>query len=38
MLCSRVKGRKPFEKEPDLRATKVNYDLIALLAQAKEPA
>ncbi len=30
--------RKPFEKEPDFKATSVNYDLAALLAQAKEPA
>lgn len=30
--------RKPFEKEPDFKATSVNYDLAALLAQAREPA
>ncbi|GIK15171.1 MAG: RNA helicase [Planctomycetota bacterium] len=30
--------RKPFEKEPDFKATSVNYDLSALLAQAQEPA
>ncbi len=30
--------RTPFEKEPDFKATSVNYDLDKLLAQAKEPA
>jgi Domain of unknown function (DUF3883) len=30
--------RTPFEKEPDFKATSVNYDLIQLLAQAREPA
>ena len=30
--------RMPFEKEPDFKATSVNYDLAALLAQAQEPA
>ncbi len=30
--------RKPFETEPDFKATSVNYDLEKLLAQAKEPA
>jgi hypothetical protein len=30
--------RTPFEKEPDFKATSVNYDLIKLLAQAREPA
>jgi hypothetical protein len=30
--------RRPFDKEPDFRATSVNYDLSALLAQSKEPA
>jgi hypothetical protein len=30
--------RTPFEKEPDFKATSVNYDLNKLLAQAKEPA
>ena len=30
--------RQPFEKEPDFKATSVNYDLPALLAQAQEPA
>ncbi len=30
--------RTPFEKEPDFKATSVNYDLEKLLAQAKEPA
>ncbi len=31
-------ARVPFEKEPDFRATSVNYDLAALLALAQEPA
>ena len=30
--------RTPFEKEPDFKATSVNYDLEKLLVQAKEPA
>jgi hypothetical protein len=30
--------RTPFEKEPDFKATSVNYDLDKLLALAKEPA
>ncbi len=30
--------RVPFEKEPDFKATSVNYDLSALLNQAQEPA
>ena len=30
--------RTPFEKEPDFKATSVNYDLDKLLAQATEPA
>ena len=30
--------RTPFEREPDFKATSVNYDLNKLLAQAKEPA
>jgi superfamily II DNA or RNA helicase len=30
--------RAPFEKEPDFKATSVNYDLAALLALAQEPA
>ena len=30
--------RKPFENEPDFKATSVNYDLGKLLAQAEEPA
>ncbi len=30
--------RTPFEKEPDFKATSVNYDLDKLLAQAREPA
>jgi hypothetical protein len=30
--------RIPFEKEPDFKATSVNYDLAALLALGKEPA
>jgi Domain of unknown function (DUF3883) len=30
--------RTPFEKEPDFKATSVNYDLIQLLAQSREPA
>ena len=30
--------RTPFEKEPDFKATSVNYDLIKLLAQARGPA
>ena len=30
--------RTPFETEPDFKATSVNYDLAALLAQAQEPA
>ncbi|HKI21657.1 MAG TPA: DUF3883 domain-containing protein, partial [Isosphaeraceae bacterium] len=30
--------RTPFEREPDFKATSVNYDLIQLLAQAREPA
>lgn len=30
--------RKPFEKEPDFKATSVNYDLSALLALGQEPA
>ena len=30
--------RRPFEAEPDFKATSVNYDLEKLLAQAKEPA
>jgi len=30
--------RTPFEREPDFKATSVNYDLDKLLAQAKEPA
>ncbi|GIK23631.1 MAG: RNA helicase [Ignavibacteriota bacterium] len=30
--------RQPFEKEPDFNATSVNYDLVALLAQAEAPA
>lgn len=29
--------RQPFEKEPDFKATSVNYDLAALLAEAQEP-
>lgn len=28
----------PFEKEPDFKATSVNYDLSGSLAQSKEPA
>jgi hypothetical protein len=31
-------ARVPFEKEPDFKATSVNYDLAALLALAQEPA
>jgi superfamily II DNA or RNA helicase len=30
--------RKPFEKEPDFKATSVNYDLAALLGMAREPS
>jgi hypothetical protein len=30
--------RRPFATEPDFKATSVNYDLAALLAQAQEPA
>lgn len=30
--------RRPFDKEPDFKATSVNYDLDKLLALAKEPA
>jgi len=30
--------RTPFAKEPDFKATSVNYDLDKLLAQAREPA
>ena len=30
--------RQPFQREPDFGVTSVNYDLAALLAQAKEPA
>jgi superfamily II DNA or RNA helicase len=30
--------RTPFEKEPDFKATSVNYDIAALLAQAREPS
>jgi superfamily II DNA or RNA helicase len=30
--------RRPFQIEPDFKATSVNYDLAALLARAKEPA
>ncbi len=30
--------RKPFDKEPDFKATSVNYDLAKLLALGKEPA
>ena len=30
--------RTPFEREPDSKATSVNYDLIQLLAHAWEPA
>ncbi len=30
--------RTPFEKEPDFKATSVNYDLDKLLAIAQEPA
>lgn len=30
--------RAPFEKEPDFKATSVNYDLAALLARSQEPA
>jgi hypothetical protein len=30
--------RTPFAKEPDFKATSVNYDLDYLLAQAREPA
>jgi len=30
--------RSPFEKEPDFKATSVNYDLDKLLAQSREPA
>jgi superfamily II DNA or RNA helicase len=30
--------RIPFEKEPDFKATSVNYDLSALLNQSQEPA
>lgn len=30
--------RTPFEKEPDFKATSVNYDLQKLLAQSMEPA
>ena len=30
--------RRPFEKEPDFKATSVNYDLAALLAQAEAPS
>ncbi len=30
--------RTPFDKEPDFKATSVNYDLAALLAQSQEPA
>ena len=30
--------RQPFEKEPDFKATSVNYDVAKLLAQAQEPA
>ena len=29
---------EPFEREPDFKATSVNYDLTGLLAQAQEPA
>lgn len=32
------KQRKPFEREPDFKATSVNYHLSALLAQAEGPA
>ena len=30
--------RRPFEKEPDFKATSVNYELKASLALATEPA
>jgi SNF2 family DNA or RNA helicase len=30
--------RRPFVREPDFRATSVNYELAALLAQSEEPA
>jgi hypothetical protein len=30
--------RTPFEKEPDFKATSVNYDVIQLQDQAREPA
>jgi len=30
--------RRPFEKEPDFKATSVNYDLDKLLLQAEEPS
>lgn len=30
--------RTPFDKEPDFKATSVNYDVAALLAQSYEPA
>jgi Protein NO VEIN, C-terminal len=30
--------RSPFEKEPEFKATSVNYDLIKLLAQSREPS
>lgn len=31
-------ARRPFDKEPDFKATSVNYDLAKLLAQAQVPA
>ncbi len=30
--------REPFDKEPDFKATSVNYDLEKLLTMAREPA
>jgi hypothetical protein len=30
--------RAPFQKEPDFRATRVNYDLAALMARSEAPA
>ena len=30
--------RNPFNKEPDFKATSVNYDLVKLMAQAEAPA
>lgn len=31
-------NRKPFQKEPDFKATSVNYDLAKLLAEGGPPA